>query len=243
MSSDWTEKNRQTFEKMSRSYRADFAEGLKILFKTVQAKRGWASDIWTDTEAGKGREIKMLEYACGPGMVSMALAPFVTRIIGMDVSDGMVDEFNKNAQEEGMSDKMVGIKADLLGESVPAEISGPEFYDFDVIVVSMALHHFQKPELAMSRLAERLKKGGVLIIIDIIPEHQDDKDNGLRHVTPSEVAETIHRHGFSQEDMNKLYGDAGFATGFKYQVIEEPLVFKKGDNVFHRTIFMARAEL
>lgn len=38
--------------------------------QTVQ-HRNWISERWTDTEAGKNKEVKMLEYACGPGVVSM----------------------------------------------------------------------------------------------------------------------------------------------------------------------------
>lgn len=33
--------------------------------------RQWISDRWTDTEAGQGRELRMLDYACGPGSISL----------------------------------------------------------------------------------------------------------------------------------------------------------------------------
>ncbi|KAL4787206.1 S-adenosyl-L-methionine-dependent methyltransferase [Aspergillus varians] len=167
-----------------------------------------------------------------------ALAPFATRVIGMDISDGMIDEFNKNVREEGRSDTVVGVKADILSGPTPAEVSGPEYFDFDVVVVSMALHHFEHPEQALKRLSERLKKGGVMMIVDLIPEHHDD--HGLHQM--GAVVETISKHGFSLEEMQAMYEDAGVKTGFKHQVVEAPLVFNKNGKTFEKTVFIARGQ-
>lgn len=55
---------------MATTYTADFGKALEVLYRTVQGRRHWVSEVWNDTEAGKGKEIKMLEYACGPGVLS-----------------------------------------------------------------------------------------------------------------------------------------------------------------------------
>ncbi|KAL2828954.1 S-adenosyl-L-methionine-dependent methyltransferase [Aspergillus cavernicola] len=237
MTSDFTEKNRRI--KQARTYKSEFAKAVEILVNVVQEQRTWVSDAWFDTKAGEGKEIRMLEYACGPGHISLALAPFVSRVIGMDISDGMIDEFNKNAREADRSDTVVAFKADLLAEPTPAEVSGPEYFNFDLVVVSMALHHFEHPEQALKRLAERVKKGGVMMIIDLVPEGMDHQ--GLRRQM-GEVVDTISKHGFDREETRKMYEDAGTGTEFKYQVIEEPLVFTKGGKTFHKTVFMARGQ-
>jgi hypothetical protein len=56
--------------KMSKTYRTQFEKGVKLIYRVVQENRLWATDSWNDTEAGQGKEIKVLEYACGPGIVS-----------------------------------------------------------------------------------------------------------------------------------------------------------------------------
>ncbi|KAA8649764.1 hypothetical protein EYZ11_001690 [Aspergillus tanneri] len=243
---DFSEKNRRVFERMSKSYKTDFSSALETLYRTVQSRRLWISDKWTDTEAGKGKEIKVLEYACGPGTTSLALAPFVTQLIGLDIADGMVNDYNNNAREAGLADKMVGYKGDLLAETVPADLSGPEFFDFDVVIVSMALHHFEKPDLALKRFGERLKKGGTCFIIDMVPDHHS---HGHSHYDlPSlsdefkETGETIKTHGFERADMQKLYDGAGVGMNFDYQVVDETLAFKKEGHDFSKTIFVARAQ-
>lgn len=41
-----------------------------MLCEETESHRLWLSSKWTDTAEGKGKEIKLLEYACGPGHVS-----------------------------------------------------------------------------------------------------------------------------------------------------------------------------
>jgi hypothetical protein len=57
--------------KQSRTYQSDFVKVVETLVNVAQSQRTWVSDVWIDTEAGKGKELKMLEYACGPGHISL----------------------------------------------------------------------------------------------------------------------------------------------------------------------------
>jgi predicted TPR repeat methyltransferase len=43
----------------------------------------------------------VLDFACGTGIVSRGLVPHCKKLVGVDISQGMVDEFNKNAAEHG----------------------------------------------------------------------------------------------------------------------------------------------
>ena len=56
----------------------------------------------------------------------------------------------------------------------PAEFASPEFFNFDVAAVGLGFHHFDDPALAARRLAERLKTGGVLVILDFLPHDRPD---------------------------------------------------------------------
>jgi SAM-dependent methyltransferase len=196
------------------------------------------------------------------------LAPFLSKVIGIDVSEQMVAEFNRNANSIGLADKMIGYKADLLADTAPEEFSGPEYANFDVVAVSMALHHFEHPDVALQRLASRLKKGGSFMIIDLIPSSGHDHGHGEGHGHShghhghghghdqphchdhakktghdfGDAAHTVKRHGFSRDDMENLLKDAGLSTGFDYELIPDQLIFKKGDKTHHKTVFIARAQ-
>lgn len=149
----------------------------------------------------------------------------------------MIDEYNKNVQEAGLGDKMAARKCDLLAESLSDDALSPELFDFDLVIVSMSLHHFADPGLAMKRLGERLKKGGVFYIIDFVPIG----DHGF-HGEFAEAAKTVKTHGFTRDDMSKLYSDAGLEKDFDYQVLEEPIEFTKNGNTMRKTVFVARSQ-
>ncbi|KAK5795929.1 hypothetical protein VI817_005214 [Penicillium citrinum] len=237
---------------MATEYKDRFADSMKTLSEQTLKHRFWLSDQWLDTEVGKDKNIKMLEYACGPGVISMTLAPFVSQVIGFDVSDNMIDEFNRNAKNIDISHKMIGYKADLLSTSVPDEYMGPKFTDFNMVTVSMALHHFEYPQEALQSLSKRLSQNGVFMIIDILSRSGSDHAHAHAHGHGhghgegnhefGDAAHTVKTHGFSKEDMQGLFAGAGLTKDFKYEVIPEPLIFQKGEKKQNITVFIARAQ-
>ena len=59
---------------------------------------------------------------------------------------------------------MYAVEADL-GDPKPI-LDNPEWFEFDVAVISMALHHVADPTEMLRRLQERLKKGGALVVVE-----------------------------------------------------------------------------
>lgn len=173
-----------------------------------------------------------------------------------------MDEFNRNANAVNVASKMTGYVSDLLAEPVAIDFTGPKFNEFDVLTVSMALHHFEDPDMALQKLAKRLKNGGVCYIIDLVPQPGTVHDHGHGHAHShghghghshdehakhqhefGDAAHTVKTHGFSKEDMQKLFQGAGLSVKFDYEVLPEPLVFNKEGKTFEKTAFIARAQL
>lgn len=170
-------------------------------------------------------------------LTRQSLAPFLTKAIGLDVSGNMIDEYNKNVREAGLCDKMTARMGNLLAENLSEDVLSPELFDFDLVVVSMSLHHFADPGMAVRRLGERLKEGGVFYIIDFVPDDGHDL-----HGEFAEAAKTIKTHGFTRDAMWKLYSDAGVGKGFDYQVVEEPMELTKNGQTLRKTVFVARSQ-
>jgi SAM-dependent methyltransferase len=147
----------------------------------------------------------------------------VTSIRGIDVSDGMVEKYNEAARKQGLSEQqMLAVRGDLLGPEaeIPKALKEADFYDFDVIVMSMALHHVEDPKLMTAKLVERLKDGGSLLIIDWdrsskAPEahSHDNEKNGPDEVGYQQdlqgAQQTMKRSGFDEEEMKKIFECAG----------------------------------
>ena len=120
----------------------------------------------------------------------------------------------------------------------PHSLSSPKFFDFDIAVVGLGFHHFEDPFLAAKILTERLKKGGVLMIIDFLPH---EHFHGGHHHNPA--AHTVMHMGFKEEEVRKMFGDAGAGGGFEYVVVGKEIVFtdatENGEDL-KRSVFMAR---
>ena len=80
------------------------------------------------------------------GLVSKQIIPHAKSILGVDVSQGMVDVYNETGEKEGFSG-MKAVCANLKGED--GELDGQKF---DVVIVSIALsgRECTRPNLTLS---------------------------------------------------------------------------------------------
>ncbi|KAL1836103.1 hypothetical protein VTJ49DRAFT_5563 [Mycothermus thermophilus] len=185
---------------------------------------------------GKGRTVRLLDYACGTGLVSRALAPYTTQCVGIDLSENMVATYNRHAEHLGLTpSKMRAYHGNLCDsqDEDPAAFASPEFTGFDVAAVGLGFHHFDDPALAARRLAARLKPGGVLVILDFLPHAKPD---------PSHPAtSTVTHHGFSEEHIRGIFEQAGVGKDFALVELETEFHFIRPDgSEMHRRIFIAR---
>jgi SAM-dependent methyltransferase len=174
-----------------------------------------------------------------------ALAPYVTQCVGIDLSEGMVNEYNTSAQNQGIAaSEMHAVLGNLLDVTSPnpPSLSGPEFHDFDIAAVGLGFHHFDDPALAAKRLAERLKKGGVLMIVDFMPHEHFHGHDGQGHGHDHSAKKTVMHMGFSEEEVKRVFEGAGVGGVFEFVVLGKGVVFEdreKGAKM-ERSVFMAR---
>ncbi|KAL7267143.1 hypothetical protein RUND412_010284 [Rhizina undulata] len=198
-----TEDNRKYFNDMASTYdlQAQAIKMNEIVAKDLLRRRDWAGVVWDH------HSTRVLDYACGTGLISRILAPYTKQIIGMDISEKMVESFNQKVGNQGIpSEEMRAIVADLCSEKLDPKLSDPQYFDFDVAVCGFAFHHFPNVPLATERIVERLKKStGVLLIVDFKPH---EPLSSHRHGNlPG--AHTVTHAGFSQQDIRRWFEDAG----------------------------------
>ena len=109
---------------------------------------------------------RALDIATGTGFTALAVAPRCRRVIGLDLTLGMVREARGLARERGVSNVLF-----CLGdaEAVP-------FCDqaFELVTCRFASHHFPHLARAFGEMARVVKKGGAVILEDTCaPESQD----------------------------------------------------------------------
>jgi len=140
----------------------------------------------------------VMEYACGTGLVSGNLAPYVKSILGVDISQGVVDLFNKRFADKNVDqNRFRAIRAELKGDD--GELDNEKFH---VIMCTSAYHHFEDVSQVTRLLARFLEPSGALIVIDIM---ETPVPKEYHHLVP-------HRHGFDQSEMEKIFSDAGLTS-------------------------------
>ncbi|KAK0617488.1 S-adenosyl-L-methionine-dependent methyltransferase [Immersiella caudata] len=190
---------------------------------------------------------RMLDYACGDGLITRALRPLFTSALGVDVSGAMLDKYRAKASQLGYvgPQQMVGVRGDFISSEpdrtgttvTEPQLPESEIWDFDLVVISMALHHLEEPDVALRRLAARLKAGGKLLVVDWTPldgstlaqrKYQEElrKDPGR----VERIAEALQTHaarhtiskpnGFPADEMRELYAQAG-CKNMQWKLAEE----------------------
>ncbi|KAK4550883.1 hypothetical protein LTR36_000463 [Oleoguttula mirabilis] len=243
--SAFSEANRKAFNDLSEAYNSKpWQRKLSSqVSDALQERKDWIGVQWA-TEDNK-REVKLLDYACGTGAITKALGPYVTSMQGIDISEKMVEEYNKAALSSGLQPEQASaVVGDLFAEKVPDSLEGPRFQNFDVAVVGLGFHHFEDPALAVKRLVERLKPTGVLLLVDFVPFGEERKrEEELRAQNPDadfpDMSRTIKHNGFERADMEKLFTNGGLED-FSWAVLDEQAVMELPKGTVHRTLFIAR---
>jgi ubiquinone/menaquinone biosynthesis C-methylase UbiE len=107
----------------------------------------------------KGRA---LDLGSGSGRLALAIAeesPGMA-VIGLDLSQEMVETASGNARESGLADRVTFVKGSV--DKVPY----PEA-SFDVVVSTLSLHHWPNPTAVFDEVGRILRPGGRFLIVDL----------------------------------------------------------------------------
>ncbi len=151
--------------------------------------------------SGDGKkEMRLLDYACGSGVITRELASSMTSVVGIDLSSANVDRYNADmaaVHTAGAAPR--AYVGDLVSGDVDPSLQGPEFFNFDLIVVGLAFHHFYDAEHAAKALTDRLRPGGELVAIEFRRHHGSDQAHHLPHG---------HGHGHNHHHRQPAQGHA-----------------------------------
>ncbi len=135
-------------------------------------------------------EWSVLDYGCGTGALSAMLAGKSHRIVAADSSEGMLEQVRRKAAVAALKN-VSPLFLDL-------ENQAPLDEKFDMIILSMALHHIRDIETVVRKLSAMLASGGWFVAADLI------KEDGSFHADMA-----AHHRGFDPEELGCLISSAG----------------------------------
>ena len=124
---------------------------------------------------------RVLDFGCGTGLVGINLSPYVKEVVGIDISKGMVDVFNKKA-------KLLNLNAKAYVKDI-FEIKDK----FDIVVSSMTLHHIKDIKSLSKKLYEITDR---VFIVDLC------KEDGTFHTRGNE---DVYHYGFLEDELREYF--------------------------------------
>ncbi|MDX1783639.1 MAG: bifunctional demethylmenaquinone methyltransferase/2-methoxy-6-polyprenyl-1,4-benzoquinol methylase UbiE [Aequorivita vladivostokensis] len=103
----------------------------------------------------------ILDIATGTGDLAIQFAENTSaeKIVGLDLSEGMLSVARKKVSGKNISEKIEFVQAD--SEALPFDD-----YTFDAITVSFGIRNFENLEKGLSEIYRVLKKGGIFVILE-----------------------------------------------------------------------------
>ena len=160
-----------------------------------------------------------LDMGCGTGLVTLALAPQLGSITGIDSSGAMLGKLVEKVKASGITN----VKTALCDLSVGELPEGT----FHLIISAMTLHHIKDPETLLSSIRSRLYPGGWVAFADL------EAEDGSFHDDPT----GIFHHGFSRTELTRLLENSGYVS----ISITEATTMQKGDRTYPVLLAVAQA--
>jgi ubiquinone/menaquinone biosynthesis C-methylase UbiE len=174
--------------------------------RQAQTFEVWAENVDADVGARFGAALgnaasgRLIDVACGPGVVTAALAPNAASVVAFDATDEMLQKAKARCAKAGVSNV----------EFKNGDAENLPFADaqFDGAVTRAALHHFADPQRAISEMFRVLRPGGVAIFADVTSSENADESrlhnaierlrdpSHVRMLPASELEADAQRAGF-----------------------------------------------
>jgi len=146
------EQVKQMFDKVSSNY--DFLNRLLTFGIDVS----WRKKVVKFVEVHKARRI--LDIATGTGDLAIMLAKINSeKVIGLDISEGMLAVGKKKIDQLGLNEKVEMILGD--SEELPFEDQ-----TFDAITVGFGVRNFENLEQGLDEIYRVLKPNGIFVVLE-----------------------------------------------------------------------------
>lgn len=143
---------------------------------------------------------ELLDIACGPGSLTLELAPHVARATGLDITPAMLDQARAAQARRGI-DNVEWVEGD--GARLPFPDGA-----FSLVTCSAAFHHFETPGAILSEMVRVCRPGGRVVVSDVTPEA--GKTGAYDRM--EQMRDPSHRHAHSLPELEALGTTLGLAA-------------------------------
>jgi ubiquinone/menaquinone biosynthesis C-methylase UbiE len=166
--------------------------------------------------AGASATQLALDVACGPGIVTAALAGNVREVVAFDLTPEMLARAHERCAKAGL--RNVTFK-----EGSATDLPFPDDH-FDIVVTRLSIHHFQEPRRVLNEMRRVMKNDGTLVVADVVSSEITEK-SALQNVIEV-LRDPSHVRMHSASQLASLICDAGL-TIQKEDTWDQPREFEE----------------
>ncbi len=149
---------------------------------------------------GPARDGRLLDLACGPGVVTAAIAAGAASVTGLDATDAMLDRAKARCAKAGL--RNVDFKRGDA-ENLPFADAA-----FDGVVTRAAVHHFANPQRAFNEMFRILRGGGRAVVVDVVSS--EDASESSLHNAIEQLRDPSHVRMLPASELEAGLAQAGF---------------------------------
>lgn len=172
-----------------------------------------------------------LEYGCGTGQLSFALADVLPHCLLVDTSLEML-----KAAERGIVERKLEWDTEMR-DFATTSVDHPQGIA-DVVFCMQVLHHVADLETTVGNMATALKPGGQLAVLDL-PAGSEGFHRSSRH----DSADNPHLHGLERDQLQGLLEQAGLVDVTWHHDIELERQDDDGDVRYSLFLVTARTPM
>ncbi|GAB4323462.1 MAG: class I SAM-dependent methyltransferase [Candidatus Zixiibacteriota bacterium] len=144
---------------------------------------------------------RVLDVACGDGLLAFELAPHCAYVRGVDLSDSMIALAAERTIESGVPNVSFQV----------GTVETLEFEDasFDRVYCRLGLHHFAEPRVALNEMIRVVKKPGHIILADLVSSEDPARRDAHNRIEKSR--DPTHVAMLSPRQMRALVAESGLS--------------------------------
>jgi ubiquinone/menaquinone biosynthesis C-methylase UbiE len=148
--------------------------------------------------SGAGPADRVLDVACGPGLMACAFAKVARHVTGIDLTPAMIEQARVMQQTVGLTNLTWHV-----GDAEPLPFTDASF---SLVFTRYSFHHFLDPKAVLAEMVRVCNPGGRVVVVDVFtsgPE-QAEAYNRLEKLPLEELTALLIQAGL-QDVRTQLY--------------------------------------
>lgn len=149
--------------------------------------------------AAIGGADRVLDVACGPGLLTCAVARVAREVTGIDIVPAMIERARLQQAHVDL--------ANLTWQVGDARALPFPDASFDRVLTRFSFHHLEEPARVLREMARVCRPGGTVTVVDVAPA----AENLAAYDQMERLRDPSHAHALTLDQMLALFEGAGLA--------------------------------